>query len=101
MAATGPAPGQRPAGSRPPPATPPGRSPPMTIEQPHPGRGPKHHNRQADINGRSGSPSADSAEQLTALAALFGVDGLPDLDEVVAPLHWPSLPAVECRTRWD
>lgn len=45
-------------------------------------------------------PGGDSDARLSALAALFGTDGPPDLDDVTSPVHWPSLPAVDVRGEW-
>jgi hypothetical protein len=35
-----------------------------------------------------------------AIEALFGTDGLPDLDDVSGPTHWPSVPAGDVADEW-
>jgi hypothetical protein len=42
----------------------------------------------------------DPDDRLNKLAALFGTDGLPDLDEVEGPLRWPDLPADDASAEW-
>jgi hypothetical protein len=39
--------------------------------------------------------------QLAALAALFGPDGPPDLDELDPPVHWPTLSAGDAAAAWE
>ena len=60
-----------------------------------------HHPPSTDpLPGVAWPPAADPAE-LGALAALFGPEGPPDLDEIAPPIHWPSLPAPDCRQAWN
>ena len=35
-----------------------------------------------------------------ALAALFGADGPPDLEELTGPFHWADLTSAEARAAW-
>jgi hypothetical protein len=42
----------------------------------------------------------DPDDRLNKLAALFGADGPPDLDEIEGPLRWPDLTADDASTEW-
>ncbi len=44
--------------------------------------------------------AADSDGRLSRLAALFGADGPPDLDEIEGPLRWSNLTADEAASEW-
>jgi hypothetical protein len=35
-----------------------------------------------------------------AIEALFGTDGLPDLDDMNGPTHWPSIPVDDAADEW-
>jgi hypothetical protein len=39
-------------------------------------------------------------ERVSALAALFGADGPPDLDDLTGPFRWANLSAKEARAAW-
>ena len=43
----------------------------------------------------------DPDDRLSKLAALFGADGPPDLDDVEGPVHWPDLTADDAPAEWD
>jgi hypothetical protein len=46
------------------------------------------------------STDTETVERLNKLAALFGADGPPDLDEVEGPLHWPDITATDASVEW-
>lgn len=45
-------------------------------------------------------PSQDAAQRLSALAALFGADGPPDLDDISGPFQWGALTPGEALVAW-
>jgi hypothetical protein len=48
----------------------------------------------------AGGTGGEADARLSALAALFGSDGPPDLDDVTSPVHWPTVPAGDARSEW-
>ncbi|MHB1533914.1 MAG: hypothetical protein ACYC1D_04730 [Acidimicrobiales bacterium] len=59
----------------------------------------EHGRDRTGQEGPAGPDGQDDA-RLSALAALFGAGGPPDLDNVTSPVHWPSLPAADTRAEW-
>jgi hypothetical protein len=73
------------------------REPPVANEEP-PCSPPE---RTPTVTDTTNPPTeAHPQGRLSALAALFGADGPPDLEEITGPFHWGDLTPREAATAW-